>query len=177
MANWVSAAWIASVLDEYSAALELFASQWTDAPEDSVQDAILELTRQSTPPRNLAAWLFHVVRKRAISANRSVTRRRRHESLAARLIRVSSETPENRIDADDLALALSQLDDETREVIVARTWGGLSFAEIGTMLSISAATAFRRYEAGLKSLRTRLESQCDQTNHQKPTRFPNFPMN
>ena len=61
MADWLSAAWIANVLDEHSAALELFAVQWTETPEDCVQEAVLELTRQPVPPQNVAAWLYHVV--------------------------------------------------------------------------------------------------------------------
>jgi RNA polymerase sigma factor (sigma-70 family) len=164
MMNWVSAAWIARLLDEHFAALSLFASQWTDAAEDCVQEAILELTRLPTPPENVAGWLFHVVRKRAIGAYRSASRRRRHEALAARLIRVATDHRETAFDAEELALALDQLNDDEREVVVARTWGGLGFAEIALMLEISTATAFRRYEAGLKELRVRLESRCDKTN-------------
>lgn len=163
MANWVNAAWIASLLDEHSAALELFASQWTDAPEDCVQLAIFELTKQPAPPRNSAAWLFHVVRQRAISANRSAVRRRRHEAFAARLVRVATDHHETLFDAEELAIALDLLDDEIREVVVARVWGGLRFVEIAEMLNTSTATAFRRFEAGLKTLRERLERLCEKT--------------
>ena len=171
MMNWVSAAWIARLLDEQFAALSLFASQWTDSAEDCVQEAFLELARQPAPPENVAAWLYDVVRKRAISAFRSASRRRRHEAIAARLIRVASDRRETTFDAEELALALDQLMEEEREVIVARTWGGLGFAEIAQMLDISTATAFRRYETGLKELRKQLEIRCNQT---KP---PNCPTN
>ena len=175
MANWVSAAWIASLLDAHSAALELFAAQWTDAPEDCVQDAIVELTRQRAPPHNVAAWLFHVVRLRAISANRSVSRRRRHEALAARLVRVVTDPREAPFDAEELSIALDFLEGEIREVVVARIWGGLGFAEIAVMLGTSTATAFRRYETGLNTLRTRLEGRCDKTTPPKPIPAPNCP--
>ncbi len=175
MANWVSAAWITSLLDEHSAALELFASQWTDVPEDCVQLAVLELTRQPAPPHNVSAWLFHVVRLRAISANRSASRRRRHEALAARLVRVATDHREAPFDVEELAIALNLLDDDIREVVVARTWGGLGFAEIAAMLNTSTATAFRRYEAGLKTLRARLEERCKKTAPQKAMPFPNCP--
>ena len=170
MATWFSAAWIASLLDEHAAALELFAAQWTDTPEDCVQEAILELTRQPTAPDNAIAWLFHVVRLRAISAHRSASRRRRHEGLAARLIRISTDHREAPFDAEELAIALDRLDDETREVVVARVWGGLGFAEIAGMMGLSTATAFRRFEAGLKMLRERLESRCEKID--TPTTTP-----
>lgn len=173
MANWFSAAWIASLLDEHSAALELFASQWTETPEDCVQEAILELTRQTKPPDNVAAWLFHVVRLRAISASRSATRRRRHEAMAARLVRVNSDHRETLFDAEELAAALDELDDNLREVVIARIWGGLNFSQIAAMTSLSPSTVFRRYEAGLETLRTRLETRCQQPHHPKTTSSPN----
>ena len=102
MQNWISAAWIAKLLDEHFAALSLFASQWTDSAEDCVQEAILELTRQPAPPQNVTAWLFHVVRRRAVSAYRRASRRRRHEALAARLIRVASDHREPKFDTEEL---------------------------------------------------------------------------
>lgn len=175
MANWLTAQQIARLLDEHSAALELFAAQWTDVPEDCVQEAILELMRQPVPPRNIAAWLFHVIKLRAISAHRSATRRRRHEALAARLVRVVVEPGQVAFDVEELAAALDQLNDECREVVIARIWGGVGFAELAEMLGVSAATAFRRYESGLKILRTRLESSCEKTNPPKPTSQPNCP--
>ena len=173
MTTWFSAAWIASLLDEHSAALELFAAQWTETPEDCVQEAILELTRQVAPPENVAAWLFHVVRLRAISAHRSATRRRQHEALAARLVRVTSDHRESPFDAEELAAALNELDDNLREVVVARIWGGLNFAQIASMVSVSPATVFRKYEAGLKTLKTRLESRCEKPNLPPMTTSPN----
>lgn len=177
MANWFTAQQIARLLDEHSAALELFASQWTDIPEDCVQEAILELLRQPEAPRNIAAWLFYVVKLRALSANRSATRRRRHETLATRLVRVSTDRDEPPFDIEDLARALELLDEEGRQVVVARTWGGLGFAALGELLGTSAATAFRRYEASLQILRVRLEASCSQTDHPNLTSPKSCPTN
>jgi len=165
MANWVSAEWLAGVLDEHSAALELFASQWSEAPEDCVQEAIIELVRQPECPMNVAAWLFHVVRCRAISSNRSISRRRRHEALAARLVRMETDPSDSTFNVQELSAGLAQLDDELREVVVARIWGGLGFAEIGEMLNLSTSTAFRRFEAGLSALRGILEGPCEMTTN------------
>ena len=173
MTTFLSAAWIASLLDEHSAALELFAAQWTETPEDCVQEAILELTRQTTPPENVAAWLFHVVRLRAISAHRSATRRRRHEALAARLIRVTSDHRETLFDTEEMVAALNDLEGNLREVVVARIWGGLNFAQIAAMTGVSPATVFRRYETGLKTLKTRLESRCEKPMLPPMTPSPN----
>lgn len=177
MTNWISADKIASLLDEHFAALALFAAQWSPSPEDCVQDAILELTRLTSPPDNVAAWLFHVVRKRAISSHRSSNRRRTHEELAARLMQVSSKQPEPLFDRHELAMALEQLPEEQREVVVARIWGKLGFAEIAHLQETSQTTAFRRYEAGLKALRERLEQSCHKAVNSTMKQSPNCPKN
>ncbi|WP_010583689.1 RNA polymerase sigma factor [Schlesneria paludicola] len=165
MTTWFSGAKLAQLLDEHFAALSLFASQWTDSAEDCVQEAVLELARQTTPPENIVAWLFHVVRRRAMTTHRSMSRRRRHEAMAARLARVSNERHENAVDVEELLIALGELGDDEREVIVARIWGGLGYAEVALSLEISTATAFRRFESGLKNLKAVLEARCNNTNH------------
>ncbi len=166
MGTWITAEWLSGVLDRHAAALELFASQWSDTPEDCVQEAIIALTRLPSCPDNVAAWLFHVVRTRALNSRRSQTRRRRHEALASRLIKLETDPAnEPAFDASELAAGLEQLDEELREVVVARIWGGLGFAEIGEMLGQSISTAFRRFQSGLTALRRILEEPC-QTTHQ-----------
>jgi len=162
MSNWVSAEWLSGVLDQHAAALELFAAQWSDTPEDCVQEAVIELVRQPARPNNPAAWLFHAVRMRAINSCRSMTRRRRHETIAARLVKLETVTAaEPNFEAAELANALAQLSDELREVVVARIWGGLGFAEIGELQGQSTSTAFRRFQSGLTALKGILEGTCD----------------
>lgn len=150
---------LASLLDEHGGALELFAAQWSDAPEDCVQEAFVELARQREAPRNTTAWLYRVVRNRAIARARAAERRRRHERFAASLAPAwSSPTDEPTITAAELAEALDNLDESLREVVVARTWGGLSFEQIGEVVGASTSAAHRRYEAGLAELRRLLQS-------------------
>jgi RNA polymerase sigma factor (sigma-70 family) len=175
MADSFNVAWIASVFDEHAAALELFAAQWTDSPEDCVQEAVLELARQSVRPDNVAGWLFHVVRLRAISAHRSASRRRCHEALAGRLRQLSGEGSESRYDAQELAIALDSLDDDSRQAVIARTWGELGFVEIGELLGVSASTAFRRYEAALTTMKTKLEMRCATKNNRTKNSQGNCP--
>ena len=54
--------WLGQLVDRHAAALELFARQWCDTPEDVVQEAFVKLAPQRTLPENPAAWLFRVVR-------------------------------------------------------------------------------------------------------------------
>ena len=75
--------WLGRLVDRHAAALELFARQWCDTPEDVVQEAFVKLAAARTPPENPAAWLFRVVRNGALNAAQAARRRRRHETEAA----------------------------------------------------------------------------------------------
>lgn len=154
------------LLDEHGGALALYAAQWTEAADDCVQEALIELARQPRVPASPVAWLYRVVRNRAISQYRSAARRERREQFAARLRLRDSEAREGdapaepSVEADELAAAIASLPEELREVVVARTWGGLNFEQIADLAGCSTSTAHRRYEAGLAALRNRLEQPC-----------------
>jgi RNA polymerase sigma-70 factor (ECF subfamily) len=153
---------IACLLERHGAALALYAQQWTDTPEDCVQDAFLELSRLTKPPENVVAWLYRVVRNRAISRRRSAQRRARREALALRLRPREGESAsaEPAVDPGELAAALEALPEVQREIVVARTWGGLTFEEIAALVGCSTSAAHRRYEAALAFLRKRLGDPC-----------------
>jgi RNA polymerase sigma-70 factor, ECF subfamily len=150
------------LFDEHAAALVLFARQWCDAPEDIVQDAFVALARQEASPNRPVAWLFRVVRNGAIAAARQSRRRRRRERRAsdpeAGPGRSWFAAADDRIDAEHATRLLAELDAETRAVIVARLWGGLTFEEVARLQGCSLTTAHRRYQAGLARLHARLES-------------------
>jgi len=154
------------LLDEHGGALALYAAQWTEGADDCVQEALIELARQPRLPESPVAWLYRVVRNRAISQFRAASRRERREQLAARLRLTNGEAREGEapaepsIEAEELATALASLPDELREVVVARTWSGLNFEQIADLAGCSTSTAHRRYEAGLVALRQRLEQPC-----------------
>jgi RNA polymerase sigma-70 factor (ECF subfamily) len=150
------------LLDEQGGALALYAAQWTDAADDCVQEALIELARQPVAPASPLAWLYRVVRNRAISSFRSARRRERREALASRLRprELDGESAEPVFDAEELAAALEALPEELREAVVARTWGGLGFEQIAALAGCSTSTAHRRYEAGLTALRERLDVSC-----------------
>lgn len=150
------------LLDTHGGALVLTARTWCAAAEDVVQESFVKLARLSACPDDPAAWLYRVVRNAAISAGRSDRRRAKHESLAASSDWFESD-PEAKIDGDAAASALDGLPADEREVIVLHLWGGRSFAEIGALTESSAATAHRRYAAGLTRLRERLDEPCPTT--------------
>jgi RNA polymerase sigma-70 factor (ECF subfamily) len=143
------------LFDEHAAGLVLYARQWTDAPEDVVQEAFVQLARRVVEPGRVVAWLFRVVRNGAISAARQERRRRRREARAS-AGEVWFAPGDDPIDAAHAARLLAELDDATREVIVARLWGGLTLEEAARLQGCSTTTAHRRYRAGLARLQERL---------------------
>jgi RNA polymerase sigma-70 factor, ECF subfamily len=150
---------------QHAPALRLYARQWSDAAEDLVQDAFVRLAQQAPPPERVLAWLYQVIRNLALANYRSSTRRRTRElSRAGSWFRVTDDS----LDAQEATRLLAELSLEMREVIVAKLWGGLTFAEIAELVGCSLATAQRRYQAGLLELRERLEGRWTPT-YRTPT--------
>jgi RNA polymerase sigma-70 factor (ECF subfamily) len=52
----VDAELLGRMLDEHGPALALYAAQWTEAAEDCVQEALVELARQPAVPERVVAW-------------------------------------------------------------------------------------------------------------------------
>jgi RNA polymerase sigma factor (sigma-70 family) len=153
----IGAEQLGRLFDEHARALSLYARQWSDAPEDVVQDAFICLARQRTLPDRVVPWLYRVVRNTAIDSMRGSRRRQRHEEKAA-TDGVCFAATDDQIDAEAASRLLDELDGETREVIVARIWGGLTFEEVARLQGCSLTTAHRRYQAGLARLQERLGS-------------------
>ncbi len=151
------------LIDRHAAALELFARQWSDEPQDVVQEAFVSLAGQPVPPLDPPAWLFRTVRNRAVNSGIARKRRRRHEANAAGSTEPWFEqNPESvaDIDPDSAREALASLPIEQREVIVAHLWGGLTFAQIAELAGLSSSSTHRLYHAGLSALRERLGVPC-----------------
>ena len=148
---------LATLLDRHGAALQLYARQWTAAPEDVVQEAFIKLAQADVAPDLIAPWLFRVVRNAALTALRAEQRRKRHETRAGGLRQnwfvASDDAP---LDAEELVAALGQLEPAQREAITLHFWGGLSFSEIADVMECSASSAHRWYQAGIETLRGKM---------------------
>lgn len=123
----------------------------------------MKLSAQEPPPRQALAWLYTVVRRAALDAARSERRRRAHEGRAATPNWFLPAEPDG-LDAEAAAAALATLPADQREIVVAHLWGGLTFEEVGELTGSSAATAYRRYTAGLAALRDKLRVPCPTPN-------------
>jgi RNA polymerase sigma factor (sigma-70 family) len=153
---------LARLYRQHAPALRLYARQWGGGAEDLVQEAFVCLARQESPPDNVRAWLYRVVRNQALTAARTAARRKRREELASAPEAWFSRADEQ-LDAREATRVLAELPLETREVIVARLWGGLTFEEIAGLVGCSLPTAHRRYQAGLAQLRERLDGRWKHT--------------
>lgn len=152
---------IVKVLREHGAGLRLYAATWTRSPDDCVQQALIKLSVTEPLPDNLAAWLFRVVRNEAISLARSERRRRRREQQVAGQAELFTPDFDSELAADELATALATLTTDIREVVVAKIWGGLTFAEIANTAGCSSSAAHRRYQSGLEQLKEKLTRQLE----------------
>ncbi len=159
---------LGELLETHGAGLVLYARQWCRSPEDVVQEAFVELLRQPSLPQPTAPWLFRVARHRAFNAARARGRRERYESMAhADRPAWFHDDLAQQLDARQVTQELEHLPAEEREVIVARIWGGLSFEAVGNLMGASTSTTFRRYQAGLRSLRAKLEETCPKSTSVK----------
>ncbi len=110
-------------------------------------------------PDDPTAWLYRVVRNRAINSVRASVRRRRHESQLA-LESPQSVGPDSALQWQQtlamLAAALEKIQPDEREIVIAHVWGGLTFRQIGCSHGMSHAAAHRRYRQALNELRQSL---------------------
>jgi RNA polymerase sigma factor (sigma-70 family) len=155
----VDATLIAEMLDRHAAALALYARQWTSMADDCVQEALVELARQPTAPDNPPAWLYRVVRNRALNALRTERRRTAHEQSAAEVRAARPAPAADPADAAGLHDALATLEPTAREIVVLRVWGGLAWQEIAELVGGSKSSAQRSYAQALEQLRNHWEPQ------------------
>jgi len=165
-----SAELLGRLLDEHGASLALYAAQWTNSADDCVQEALVELARQPAAPEHVVAWLFRVVKHRALNAARGARRRRERETRVAEArLQVTDGHAADALNATIVADALAGLAANEREIVIMKIWAGLTFEQIAAALSISTSTAHRKYQLALISLRERLEPSCS-TNTNKPAK-------
>jgi len=150
---------LSQLLDQHGAALALYAAQWTDHADDCVQEALVELAGQRAVPENARAWLYRVVKHRALNTMRGERRRRQREAEAwrRRLVRHAGSDAGG---SAELLDALEHLAPQQREIVILRVWGGLSFGEVALATEISTSSAHRIYEQAIETLRTLWNEPC-----------------
>lgn len=151
---------LADLLGSHGAALVLFARQWCSDPDDALQEALIDLTKQASSPNDPVAWLYTTTKRRALNQTRSSIRRQRHQTAS---VDHSTTLPwfesnlEQQEEAYRLQQCLKQLDPLERQILVARIWGNLSFAQIANVVESSTSTVHRNYQTALHKMRNWLE--------------------
>ena len=140
--------------DRHAAALRLYALTWCRCPDDALQEAMIELSRQAELPRDPVAWLYRAVKFRAMNLHRSERRRLEREQVVAdQREPFFVSDPSSDIDTKMLELSLQGLDEQNREIVVARIWGDLSFEQIATLTDLSSSSVHRCYRDSLAELK------------------------
>lgn len=124
--------------------------------EDTVQSAFIRLAAEDPAPCNCVAWLFAVTRRLSINERVSQLKRRSRESLVASQKAEMDVSPGSSGDLE-LRDLLNTLDEREREIVIARIWGGLAFAQIASVFGESKATVWRVYQSGISKLRAAYE--------------------
>lgn len=138
---------------------KLLAAQWSSHPDDCVQEAILRLIRQSPTPDEPAAWVFRVVRNLALSEKRREQTRQKHlEGTDHTLKMWEAPDPSLGLQLNEIQEALNRLTDDLRTIVVARTWGELTFEAIGKSLGFSTSKVHRMYDRALTLLGEHLQA-------------------
>jgi RNA polymerase sigma factor (sigma-70 family) len=121
---------------------------------DAVQDALIGVfKRWHSLSHNPGAY----VRKSIINANISAWRKHRKETPTADFTWSQSQTEAPGVETLWVQRICGQLPRKQRAAIVMRCYEDLSFADIGTALGCSAATARSLYQRGVTKLRTIME--------------------
>jgi RNA polymerase sigma-70 factor (ECF subfamily) len=154
---------LTELIESQAVCLQLWVRSRCAAWEDVVQEAFCRLAVQEPPPDKPVSWLYRVCRNLAEKQRLSDHRRRQRERTHAKSEVTSNDGPDSQ-DVEDILAAVEMLSTDRREVLVARIWGQLSLEEIGALCGISASTAFRRYEAALKELRSNVSPDDDRSH-------------
>ncbi len=150
------------LIDAHGAALTLYARQWCRAPDDALQEALIDLLRQRPVPERPAAWLFKTVRRRAMNLARGERRRVEHHREAGRQREAwFVDDVDEAIDGETLERLIERLPPLEREIVVARIWGGLSFERIAELVETSSSSAHRRYRRALSMLGDMMNGKPD----------------
>jgi RNA polymerase sigma-70 factor (ECF subfamily) len=149
-------------LDEYGAALVAYARGWSNShadAEDIVQEAFVRFWRSRNNVRDPAGYLFASVKRAAVDWHRKAQRRTRREKDVARQHAKKQQTIFNTTAAEHaetraaIEAAIQRLPLAQREVLILKTWGGLTFDQIADVTEVPRNTASSRYRYALDALR------------------------
>ncbi len=138
------------------------------AAEDAVHQSLTRLNDSLLADKQDAvAFVYRCVRNASIDAHR---RRRNQNSVAETIFNGFLPPPAAKFDNPDsriltaerdqiLRQAIDELAGNTREIVLLKTFSGLTFAQIGNVLDIPPKTAATQYRRALQTLHEKLKGQ------------------
>ena len=140
----------------YGACLRILADR--DRAADAVQDTFFQLLRNAgNITGSVPAWLHRVATRRAIDVVRRDSSIRRQETeYAANKPREVRKWQDISGYVDE---GLSELDEQTQEILIQRFFEGRSMVDIAADKEVSQPTVSRRIESGVAKLRERLRKR------------------
>ena len=165
------------VVNHYEAALLRYASRLlanNDSAQDVVQNAFIKLYNKwhdaMTPSSAISSWLYRVVHNEAVDMIRRESRRRELH------LRESSEHPDyaapNRgcglhisEDAERAAVALEQLSERDRQIVILKVYEDMSYSEISEITGLSSGNIGYILHHAMKKLAAKM--RCIEENERK----------
>lgn len=135
----------------------LFARDQTRCEADAhdvFQEALVDGWRRLGDALPADALVFATIRRRAIDLARRNQRRELREVEARDWFEDSASTAGSNPELED---AVKRLPSDLREVLILKTWGELTFKQIGETLDVPLNTAASRYRYALDHLRLALK--------------------
>jgi len=157
------AAGFEALVDRYASSLYRYFFRLTgDAAtsEDLLGELFVKLVRKIGSCRgdNFEAWLFKTASNVFHDHLRTVARRRRLLRAEAEQLKPNPAAPDRGPElADELQVCLERLDTDTRDLIVMRYYGQLSFKELAAIRGEPIGTTLAKVHRGLKKLRELME--------------------
>lgn len=155
----ITATELTQLWSKHAASLQLLARGYGADSEDCVQEAFIRLASTDPAPNEPIAWLARVVRNLAISRLRSDRRREKREMNLARSRPMwfhETDRLDQGLDGESVSRALAKLEPESRDVIIAHLWNGLSFRQIAEAFEMTPSTVHRRYHEAIQQMRSDL---------------------
>lgn len=137
--------------------------------EDAVHEAFVRMAKQPQKPTgDAAAYAYRAVRNAAIDqARRRKTRAKPAEEIASLFVAPEQDDPSWSAQRNEtqamLKRAIDELPDNERELVIMRSFGGLTFQQIADAIGQPLSTVSSRYQNAIKSLRQLMENSHART--------------
>lgn len=131
------------------------------AAEDVVHDALLAVAALDKPPENMKAYLFRVIRNKALLANKEA---QRAESVGLELdylnaLSLKEFDGEQRLFLEQAIAKMESLEVNQQQVLLLKFFADLSFREIAEVMDCPLNTVSSWYRRGLQQLQENLNEQ------------------